>query len=59
VLHGYDYPVPDGRGVLGGGGALPGPWLDPAFRAKGFSPIEVRKGIARAAARFAEQLRAL
>jgi lysophospholipase L1-like esterase len=47
VLHGYDYPVPDGRGLLGGYGPLPGPWLDPGFRAKGFGPIEVRKGIVR------------
>lgn len=25
LLHGYDYPVPDGRGFLGGWGPLPGP----------------------------------
>ena len=30
VIHGYDYSVPDGRGVLGGWGPLPGPWLNPA-----------------------------
>lgn len=36
LLHGYDYPVPDGRGFLGGWGPLPGPWLDPGFREKGF-----------------------
>ena len=36
VIHGYDYPVPDGRGVLGGWGPLPGPWLQPGFRDKGF-----------------------
>jgi hypothetical protein len=35
VLHGYDYPVPDGRGWLGGGWILPGPWLEPGFRRKG------------------------
>ena len=29
LLHGYDYPVPDGRGFLGGWGPLPGPWLEP------------------------------
>lgn len=36
-VHGYDYPVPDGRGFLGGFGALPGPWLAPGFLAKGYS----------------------
>ncbi len=27
LVHGYDYPVPDGRGFLGGWWILPGPWL--------------------------------
>jgi len=36
LLHGYDYPVPDGRGFAGGWGILPGPWLKPTFFAKGF-----------------------
>ena len=36
LLHGYDWPVPDGRGFLGGWGFLPGPWLEPGFRTKGF-----------------------
>lgn len=31
LIHGYDHPVPDGRGFLGGGGLLPGPWLKPGF----------------------------
>jgi lysophospholipase L1-like esterase len=35
VIHGYDYPVPDGRGYLGGAWILPGPWLEPGFRRKG------------------------
>ena len=35
VMHGYDYPVPDGRGWLGGSWILPGPWLEPGFRRKG------------------------
>lgn len=35
VIHGYDYPIPDGRGVLGGWGPLPGPWLRPSFHRKG------------------------
>jgi hypothetical protein len=42
VIHGYDYPVPDGRGFLGGGGILPGPWLEPGFRSKGFSNMDMR-----------------
>lgn len=36
LVHGYDYPVPDGRGFLGGWGALPGPWLKPGFDEKLF-----------------------
>jgi GDSL-like Lipase/Acylhydrolase family len=36
IIHGYDHAVPDGRGVLGGWGPLPGPWLQPGLRDKGF-----------------------
>jgi len=36
LTHGYDYPVPDGRGFLGGWGPLPGPWLKPGFDEKLF-----------------------
>jgi lysophospholipase L1-like esterase len=35
VIHGYDHPVPDGRGFMGGWWALPGPWLKPGFTKKG------------------------
>jgi len=35
VIHGYGYPVPDGRGFWGGGWFLPGPWLKPGFCSKG------------------------
>jgi len=42
LVHGYDYPVPDGRGFLGGWGHLPGPWLEPGFREKGFNSIPPR-----------------
>lgn len=42
LVHGYDYPVPDGRGFLGGWWVLPGPWLEPAFREKGFEEITER-----------------
>jgi hypothetical protein len=38
VIHGYDYPVPDGRGFLGGW-PFPGPWLQPGFREKGYSDL--------------------
>lgn len=34
VVHGYDYLVPDGRGILFG--PFPGPWLQPGFEDKGF-----------------------
>jgi hypothetical protein len=34
IIHGYDWPVPDGRGFLFG--PFPGPWLEPGFRRKGF-----------------------
>jgi hypothetical protein len=39
IIHGYDYPIPDGRGVLGGFGPLPGPWLEPGLRRKGYHPV--------------------
>jgi hypothetical protein len=39
LMHGYDYPVPDGRGFLGGVGPLPGPWLQPGFRQKNFADL--------------------
>jgi len=38
LIHGYDYPVPDGRGVLGGW-PFPGPWLEPGFREKFFTDL--------------------
>lgn len=42
LIHGYDYPVPDGRGFLGGWGPLPGPWLEPGFRRKGYQAMKSR-----------------
>jgi hypothetical protein len=45
LVHGYDYPVPDGRGFLGGWGPLPGPWLAPGFRQKGYEVLKQRKEI--------------
>ena len=38
LTHGYDYPVPDGRGFLGGW-PFPGPWLQPGFREKLFDDL--------------------
>jgi lysophospholipase L1-like esterase len=46
LVHGYDYPVPDGRGFLGGWGPFPGPWLEPGFREKGFTDLQQRIVIA-------------
>jgi hypothetical protein len=42
LVHGCDYPVPDGRGFFGGWWLLPGPWLEPGFREKGFENIRER-----------------
>lgn len=39
ITHGYDYPVPDGRGFGGGWWKLPGPWLKPGFERKGHADI--------------------
>jgi hypothetical protein len=47
LLHGYDYPVPDGRGFLGGWGPLPGPWFEPGFREKGYDDLAERVAITR------------
>ena len=39
IVHGYGYLIPDGDGVLGGAGPLPGPWLRPGFIEKGFNDL--------------------
>ncbi|MBK8230686.1 MAG: hypothetical protein IPK72_08925 [Candidatus Eisenbacteria bacterium] len=39
LVHGYGYPVPDGRGFAGGWWLLPGPWLKPGFDQKGFADL--------------------
>ena len=46
VVHGYDHAIPDGRGYLGGGWILPGPWLEPGFRRKGYVPAEKGRRVA-------------
>lgn len=43
LVHGYDYAIPDGRGFMGGFWLLPGPWLEPGFRQKGYEQLAVRK----------------
>ena len=43
VVHGYDHSIPDGRGYMGGGWLLPGPWLEPGFRRKGYVPADARR----------------
>jgi len=45
VVHGYDYPVPDGRGFLGGWGPFPGPWLKPGFDEKLFTNLQQNTGM--------------
>lgn len=39
VIHGYDFPVPDGRGYFGGWGPLPGPWLQPSLKRRGHTDL--------------------
>ncbi|TCV93185.1 GDSL-like lipase/acylhydrolase family protein [Luteibacter rhizovicinus] len=43
LVHGYGYAVPDGRGFLGGFWLLPGPWLEPGFRQKGYAKMSERQ----------------
>jgi len=45
LMHGYDYPVPDGRGYAGGFWLLPGPWLEPGFRRKGYHELSERANL--------------
>jgi hypothetical protein len=60
LVHGYDRPVPDGRGFAGGWGPLPGPWLEPGFRQKGFEDLRTTTPIAAALIdRFNKAMRAM
>lgn len=45
ITHGYDYPIPDGRGVAGGWGPLPGPWLRPGFMRKGYEDLAANSAV--------------
>jgi len=57
LVHGYDYPVPDGRGYLGGFWLMPGPWLEPGFRRKSYLDLAERCALMRALIdRFNEML---
>ena len=47
VLHGYDYPVPDGRGFTIGPMRVKGPWLRPAFWLKGHSNLQRNRSFMR------------
>lgn len=52
LVHGYDRPVPDGRGFAGGW-PFPGPWLRPGFEQKGFVDLsENKRAIGRLIDRF-------
>ncbi len=45
-VHGYDYPWPDGRGVVSFLGWKVGPWFDPTFNAKNYpnaSPADLQR----------------
>ena len=60
VMHGYGFPVPDGRGFLGGWGLLPGPWLEPSFARKGVPEEDLdarRDAMRHIVERFNEMLR--
>lgn len=46
LIHGYAYPVPDGRGY-GGWFFLPGPWLKPGLEAQGYTDSERTASIVR------------
>ena len=60
LVHGYAFPVPDGRGVLGGFSALPGPWLEPGFREKGFDDLRRNTAIMKTLMdRFNDMLRSV
>ena len=45
IVHGYDWPIPDGRGFGDGWPipGLPGPWLRPGFLRKGFMSLTENK----------------
>ncbi|MGH7804755.1 MAG: GDSL-type esterase/lipase family protein [Candidatus Binatia bacterium] len=57
LVHGYGHAIPDGRGFLGGWWILPGPWLEPGFREKGFDdPDDCRRMVKELIDRFNQML---
>ena len=60
LMHGYDYAIPDGRGVLGGFSFFPGPWLRPGFHRKGHGDLATNQmTVAKLIDRFNDMLRQL
>lgn len=62
LIHGYSYPVPDGRkpGPWFLGPWMPGPWLAPAFEDKGYTDLARNTNTMRAiVTSFNEMLRSL
>lgn len=47
VIHGYDYPVPDGRGTSLGPLRPKGPWLRSGFWMKGHTNLQRNRGVLR------------
>ena len=47
VIHGYDYPVPDGRGATFGPQRPKGPWFRPGFWFKGHTNLQRNRGVVR------------
>ena len=39
LIHGYAHPIPDGQGVRVLGDVISGPWLEPAFKKKGYNDL--------------------
>jgi hypothetical protein len=57
LVHGYDRPVPDGRGFAGGW-PFPGPWLRPGFHQKGFlDPTQNRAVVGKLIDRFNDMVK--
>ena len=45
IIHGYDYPMPSGKGFKFLWFTVKGPWLKPSFDMKGYSALEAQKTI--------------
>ena len=69
-VHGYDYPIPDGRGIEHANPLfaladalpmieLPGPWMAPQFKDKGYSPIRHLAAMTRTMATLVDHFNAM